>query len=205
MARRLARDSKWPTFTVQSGDCLILLVCSLSFSLPLFNTAILSFFPPISPSPTHFPARFVCLLAVRCHWTESGRPNPNGISSYTVYMAVSPFAPVAILGNEVRVRRGEKNETWRQAIPRCLRIRERQSFRRPKATTMSDVASDPPRIRKIFPKAGLCDCSLRLIYFDTWTRFETNHTWCAIESSRTTARELFGNHKSSTKRCGASV
>lgn len=159
---------------MQSGDCLILLVCSLSFSLSLslFNTAVL-FFLPISPSPTHFPVRFVCPV-VRCHRTESGRPNPNGISSYTVYIAVSPFAPVAILGNEVRAR--EKNETWRQAIPRCLRIRERRSFRHPKATAMSDVASDPPRIGRIFPKAGLCDCPLRLIYFDTWTRFETNHT-----------------------------
>lgn len=71
---------------------LFLLVCSLflflPFSLTLFNIAILSF-PPISPSPTHFPIQFVCLPAIRSYRTELGRPNPNGISSYTDIRSLS--------------------------------------------------------------------------------------------------------------------
>lgn len=72
---RLARDSKWPTFTVQSGDSLIHLVCSLSFSSFLAQPS--SLFLSISPSPTHFLVRIVCLSAVRCHRTRIGSPKPQ--------------------------------------------------------------------------------------------------------------------------------
>ena len=61
---------------------------SVFLSLTLFNIAILSF-PPISPSPTHFPIQFVCLPAIRSYRTELGRPNPNGISSYTDIRSLS--------------------------------------------------------------------------------------------------------------------
>lgn len=100
---------------MQFGDSLILLVYSLSLS-PFFNTAVLSFFPPISSLHPHIflSASCACLAFVA---TELNRvaQTPNGISSYTVYAVVSPFAPFAILGNEVRVKRRERkgNETWK--------------------------------------------------------------------------------------------
>lgn len=60
----------------------------LPFSLTLFNTAILSF--PFHLAFTH---TFSC--PIRCHRTESGRP--NGISSYTVY-TISPLCFCRDLG-----------------------------------------------------------------------------------------------------------
>lgn len=65
---------------MQSGDSLILLVRSLS--LTLFNTAVLPFFLLSFHSHIFLSDSCAC-PPFGCYRPESGRPNPNGISSYT--------------------------------------------------------------------------------------------------------------------------
>lgn len=166
-----------------------------SLFLPLFLAQPSSLFLSISPSLTHFPVRIVCLSVVRCHRTRIG--SPNGISSSTVYAAVSPFAPVAILGNEVRVKRREKNETWGQAIPICEYVSIKVSGTQRQRRCPMSYQIRPNR--RYFPRRGyataLCDWFISTPGLDSKPIIHD----ARLSHHEQVARELFGNHKSSSK------
>jgi len=105
------------------------------------------------------------------HRTGSARPNPDGISGYTVCGGLSLCSCRNLLRQ--RSSREAKGKGQGKAIARRWRIRERirQSFWQRQRQRRYSIASIPPESGRYFPRRDEeeegVDCPLRLIYFDT--------------------------------------
>lgn len=187
---------------------------SLSFPLfSLFSLLLLYLlFSLIRDSFSAFPSSRLyshIFLSDSCTFyrrSGSARPNPDGISGYTVCGGLS-LCSCRDLPRQ-RSSREAKGKGQGKAIARRWRIRERQSFWQRQRQRRYSIASIPPESGRYFPRRDEeekgVDCPLRLIYFDISLTIRNQSYAMRARLSDTNSRErIIRNPQIFTKWNGA--